>query len=155
MKERLPLSNGFREKQYLFYLNILSFFDVQNIKESKRKNIFLQLGRKIIIALNSKEIYQISIKNWEKLLSRNLINTFINWSWSNHSEVFLKIALNPAVSYMFKVNNRNTRTRCEICSKLTINIPEQRHWRRSGIFIANFEHISDLVLMFLLLTLSM
>ena len=25
-----------------------------------------------------------------------------------------------ADNYMFKVNNRNTRTRCEICSKLTI-----------------------------------
>ena len=30
---------------------------------------------------------------------------------------------------MFKVNNRNTRTRCEICSKLTIKIPERRHWQ--------------------------
>ena len=30
-----------------------------------------------------------------------------------------------------------------------------RHWRRSGIFIVNFEHISHLVLVFLLLTLSM
>ena len=29
-----------------------------------------------------------------------------------------------------------------------------RHWRRSGIFIVNFEHISHLVLVFLLLTLS-
>ena len=28
-------------------------------------------------------------------------------------------AVNPAGNYMFKVNNRNTRTRCEICSKLT------------------------------------
>ena len=28
----------------------------------------------------------------------------------------------PAGNYMFKVNNRNTRTRCEICSKLTIKI---------------------------------
>ena len=28
---------------------------------------------------------------------------------------------------MFKVNNRDTRTRCEICSKLTIKIPERRH----------------------------
>ena len=26
---------------------------------------------------------------------------------------------------MFKVNNRNTRTRCEICSKLTIKTLEQ------------------------------
>ena len=46
------------------------------------------------------------------------------------------------------------RTRCEIWSKLTIKIPERRHWRRSEIFIVNFEHISHLVLVFLLLTLS-
>ena len=48
----------------------------------------------------------------------------------------------PPGNYMFKVNNKNTKTRCEICSKLTIKIPERRHWRRSGIFIVNFEHIS-------------
>ena len=40
------------------------------------------------------------------------------------------------------------------CSKLTIKIPERRYWRRSGIYIVNFEHISHLVLVFLLLTLS-
>ena len=39
-------------------------------------------------------------------------------------------------------------------SKLTIKTLEQRsHWRRSGVFV-NFEHISLLVLVFLLLTLS-
>ena len=64
------------------------------------------------------------------------------------------IALAQPAFYLFKVNNRNTRTRCEICSKLTINTPERRHWRRSGVFIVNFEHISHLVLVFLLLTLS-
>ena len=60
----------------------------------------------------------------------------------------------PAGMYLLKVNNRNTRTRCEICSKLTINTPERRHWRRFGVFIVNFEHISHLVLVFLLLTLN-
>ena len=60
----------------------------------------------------------------------------------------------PAGIYLLKVNNRNTRTRCEICSKLTINTPERRHWPRSGVFIVNFEHISHLVLVFLLLTLN-
>ena len=58
---------------------------------------------------------------------------------------------------MFKVNNRNTRTRCEICSKLTVKTPERRQWRqwrRSGAFIVNFEHISYVVLVFLSLTLS-
>ena len=32
----------------------------------------------------------------------------------------------PVSIYMFKVNNRNNRTTCEICSKLTIKTPEQR-----------------------------
>ena len=60
----------------------------------------------------------------------------------------------PAGNYMFKVNNRNTRARCEICSKLTIKTPERPHLHCSDVFIVNFEHISHLVLVFLLLTLS-
>ena len=40
---------------------------------------------------------------------------------------------------MFKVNKKN---------------PERRQWRRSGVFIINLEHISHLILEFLLLTLS-
>ena len=40
----------------------------------------------------------------------------------------------------FKVNNRNTKKRCEICSKLTIKTQERR---RSSTFIS-FEHISHL-----------
>ena len=56
---------------------------------------------------------------------------------------------NPrAGNYIFKGNNRNTRTRCEICSKLTIKTPERRHWRCCGVFIVDFEHISHLVLVF-------
>ena len=50
----------------------------------------------------------------------------------------------PANIYVLKVNNRNTRKRCEICSKLTIKIPEQRHWRRSTVFTVNLEHVSHL-----------
>ena len=59
----------------------------------------------------------------------------------------------PAHIYLFKVNNTN-RKRCEICSKLTIKTPERRQWRHSGVFIVNFEHISPLFLVFLLLTLN-
>ena len=33
----------------------------------------------------------------------------------------------PADNYMFKVNSRNTGTRCKICSELVIKTPEQRH----------------------------
>ena len=45
----------------------------------------------------------------------------------------------PAGNYMFKVNNRNTRTRCEICSKLTI----KTHFTPcSSVSIVNFEHLN-------------
>ena len=45
----------------------------------------------------------------------------------------------PGGIYLLKINNRNTKKSCEICSKLTIKTPE---------------HISHFVLVFLLLTLS-
>ena len=61
----------------------------------------------------------------------------------------------PVVIYLLKVNNRNTRTRSEICSKLTIKTTKRGQWRRSGVFIVKFEHISHLDLVFLLLTLNM
>ena len=37
-----------------------------------------------------------------------------------------KITLYPANIYLFKVNNRNTRKRYEMSSKLTIKTPERR-----------------------------
>ena len=55
---------------------------------------------------------------------------------------------------MFKVNNGNTRIKCEICSKLIEKRPKQSLWRRFGVFIVNFEHISGVALVSLLLTLS-
>ena len=39
-------------------------------------------------------------------------------------------------------------------SKVTTKTPERRHWHCSGVFIVNIGHISHLVLVFLLLTLS-
>ena len=56
--------------------------------------------------------------------------------------------------YLFKINYRNTRKRCKICSKLTIKTLERCHWRRFGSFIVNFEHILHLLLVFPLLTLN-
>ena len=61
----------------------------------------------------------------------------------------------PANIYLFKINERNTRKRCEIYSKLTIKTPEWRYWRCFGVFIFNFELIPHLFLLFLLLDLIM
>ena len=83
----------------------------------------------------------------------------------------------PTGIYLLKVNNRNIRTRCEICSKSAIKTPERRPngphlyslktsenlqglyrkgtlGRRSGVFIAKFEQISHIALVFPLLTLN-
>ena len=43
--------------------------------------------------------------------------------------------------YLFELNNRITRKRCEVCSKLTTKTPEWSQWHHSGVFIVNFEHI--------------
>ena len=40
-------------------------------------------------------------------------------------EVFHNIF--PAVNYLFKINNGNFGTVCEICSKLRIKTPERRY----------------------------
>ena len=55
---------------------------------------------------------------------------------------------------LFKVNNRNIKTTCKICSKLTINMPERRHWCHTGVFIVNFEQILFVILVFLLMNLN-
>ena len=85
----------------------------------------------------------------EILKEANIASIFRRWEFllSNYSSA-------PAGNYMFKVNNRNTRKRREICSKLAIKTSERWNWRRSGVIIFNFEHILHLVLLFLLLTLS-
>ena len=54
---------------------------------------------------------------------------------------FASLSSFPAAKRMFKFNNRNTRTRCDICSKLAVKTPKRCHWRRYGVFIVNFQHI--------------
>ena len=60
---------------------------------------------------------------------------------------------NPAGNYMFKVNIRNTMTRCEISSKITIKTPVALFWcvycslltyftPCSSVSIVNFEQVN-------------
>ena len=71
-------------------------------------------------------------KDVEKILFFMLITLgqnklgFVSTIFFRISQSFL--SKHPAGNYMFKVNNRSARTRCEICSKLTIKSPERRHW---------------------------
>ena len=67
--------------------------------------------------------------------------TSLNMPISFDTLFTIRVKIPPNI-YLFKVNNRNARERCEICL-ITI------HSRRSGVFIVNFEHISSLFLVFL------
>ena len=69
--------------------------------------------------------------------------------WQGHD-----YALCPAGIYPFKVNNRNTRTRCEICSKLLINISERRLWNMFKVNNKDTRTTPGIILVSLLLTLN-
>ena len=58
--------------------------------------------------------------------------------------------LNNGFNYVVKIPSQLTFT----CSKLIIETLGKSQWRRSGVFIVNYEHISHLFLVFLLLTLN-
>ena len=63
------------------------------------------------------------------------------------------ITADPARNHLLKVNNRNTTTKCEVCSKLTIKTPERL--QPAPLLKVSLLHGSHLVLTFLLLTLNM
>ena len=88
--------------------------------------VFVSRGK----PFNHVSLYFKEFKNLFSLNSILLIKDIIR--------INLNVASQPAFTY----------------SKLTIEIPERRHWRRSGVFIVNFEHISHFVLVCILLTLN-
>ena len=107
-------------------------------------------------SLTSSDVFNVNFERILRLFLVSLLlilNRYICAEVHGHcSNVFTNNF--PAGNYMFKVNNKNPRTWCEICSKLKIKAPKQRNWRRSGVFNVNFEHISYLILAFLFSTLS-
>ena len=66
------------------------------------------------------------------------------------SETWLRIGslpcLNSANIYLFELKNRNTRERCEICPEFNNDV--------ILVFFFKFEHISQLFLVFLVLSLN-
>ena len=92
---------------------------------------------------NTRTMYETCLKPTIKTPNQHLRN-FRNIFWGTEKgRCFDVLIAEYSRCYsswrMFKVNYRNTRTRSEICSKLTIKAPlTPCHWRRSGAFIVNF-----------------
>ena len=121
---------------------------------TKRKEFInkqIQVGNELLFKTNIRRCSNAFTVEFELVISNRAVDNL------NFKLLILLLPctqLNPAHNNMLKVNSRNSRKRCEICSKLTIKTPERHQWRRSGVFIATFEHISHLFLVFLLLTLN-
>ena len=87
--------------------------------------VFSSIARPLLLCKRSKKSL--------KLTKKKIMVLFIQYH--DKREVYCERTVYPAGNYMFKVNNRNTKTRCEICSKFTIKTPERRQWRRSGVSV--------------------
>ena len=76
-------------------------------------------------AMTEKGLYGLVIVIWGNVLIIKSVqkNCKTFHSWEAREEGPDKYKEFPAGNYLFKVNYRNTRTRCEICSKLTIKTP--------------------------------
>ena len=108
------------------YKNKIPFTHVRRIctivenSQVRKKNIRTNFIRFYI----SKKIQKFNLSND----SRSNKYPIENWGLEKPELITI-----PAGNYMFKVNNRNTRTRCEICWKLTIKIPEA-----TGVVLVSF-----------------
>ena len=88
------------------------------------------------------------------LKSKNFFFKMLTKSLKDTCKTYVDFVFNtPANIHVLRVNNRSTRPRYGICSKLTIKTPERRYWCRFSVFIVNYGHILHLV--FLLLTVNM
>ena len=77
-----------------------------------------------IVKKGRQKLVKFAILHTLSFNSRKLIGS-VQQFMTFYLETFSRENYLPAGNYMFKVNNRNTRTRCEICSKLTIKTPER------------------------------
>ena len=81
-------------------------------------------------------LYQV-FQIYSSIVSSRILNT---WLWIRNIIRIINLYMKTYI-YLFKVSNRNTRKRCEICSKLTIKTTKQSQEGHSGVFIVNFKHI--------------
>ena len=123
------------------------------------------------ITINTKLYNTMTIFSWVSFYNdKNYINIFfpeykmwfvwwfcaIGPIWKHKQHLRTRLTINNLNAFlfginMFKFNKKNTGTRCEICSKLTIKTPERSQF---AISIFNSEHILHLVLVLLKLVLN-
>ena len=109
---------------YFFYL----------LHASIRRQKTPKLTMKVLILYGIKFVFL----NFNFSILECFVSFVPSWQWKkkcfwlrSHSSPFSRICCYsryPTGMYLLKVSNGNSRTRCEIYSKLPIKTPERRHW---------------------------
>ena len=79
-----------------------------------------------------KLIHAVSFQTWFQSLFKAMF-FFVSIIFQ-HPETNNAYNRNPSGNCMLKVSNRNTRTRCETCTKLAIKTIKRRQWLTLNIF---------------------
>ena len=79
------------------------------------------------------------VRVWKLKEKYHVKNSFKNWNSHESKSFFYWRFLWKPGFYRFKINNGNTKTRCEISSKLTIKVS---FTSCSSVFIVNFEQVN-------------
>ena len=109
------------------YLLSISVKCIRLYKHFERQNArFYLVIRNILPKINNLQI----ISKIATKTKASYINNFLKTTDKNLQEYLthINIQLYPAGIYLLNVNNSKTRTRYEICSKLTIKIPDTSFW---------------------------
>ena len=143
------------------YTALSSFKSVAMFKRDHIKNVDLTLSRRRPLSYRNQSIDLLPKSMDWFLYDNGLRLERVKWKSSKVNDCFISIAMHffqyklsqSAINYMFKGNSRNTRSRWnmfKVNNKDTRTTPVASFW----CFIVNFGHISHLLLVFLLLTLS-
>ena len=104
----------------------------------------------------TRQINQLQIKLIGFCMKGTVVLNRLKSTWWNFC-FLVKLVKHLTVSANITCSKSTIKTLggVKICSKLTKKTPEQRQWRRFGVFNVRFEHILHVLLVLLLLTLSM
>ena len=123
-----PYFRSYRFAEYKKFIKCLHNRLGKGVRKVISSLRFIEYSQKI--SFNRWKLYQLKIGNLILVVTifdkmhKEYLGT---WTFAKTWKFSMGICL-------FKINNRNTKTRYEICSKLGIKTPERRQWRRNLVY---------------------
>ena len=140
---------------WVIYLSICVTYEILNYPCTERKNKKFRSNTelrpskyKLFCKHFITQVFLAILPNIPFSYFSKYLQSFLKWLSKGFGLLLLEDVTQPTFTWL----KSTMEALCEICSKLTIKIPERRQWNCSGVFIVNFEQISRLSLLFYCLT---